>query len=341
MKSHLQLIPTGKMNRDEWLTYRHTGIGASEVGAILGLDDYTSSLELYYYKIGEVPKFDTESMASFMGKIDEPKIAKMWQYWDPANPIEMAMINNFNRNNLVRKCQKVNAYVRNPAYPWLFVSLDRKINRYDARGEGTLELKTISGWEADKWEAGLPPKYIIQVNTQMVVCEFLFGEMALLQDNRKFFVYPFELSDNIKNHILTKTLDFWQRVEKGRKLVNEKYHAMSQYNQRRVDECTHEIDALAPEPDGTLAYSDFLAERFGKPNRLERPGTPEELEIGRQLQTVTGQIKELQEIKQHHENTIKRAMADVQVLNFDKDGKVYWTTTDGGRRMFRNKLKTA
>jgi putative phage-type endonuclease len=339
MKSHLQLIPTAGMNRDEWLGYRHTGIGASEVGAVLGLDDYTSSLELYYYKIGAIPKFDTESMASFVGKIDEPKIAKMWQYWDPENPDELTMIRNFQNGKVVRRCQRVNAYVRNPAYPWLFVSLDRRILKYDHRGEGTLELKTISGWEADKWEAGMPPKYIIQVNTQMLVCEFIFGEMALLQDNRRFFVYPFELSDNIRQHVITKTKDFWDRVEKGRKLVNEKYHAMSQFNQRRVDECQHEIDALAPEPDGTLAYADFLAEHYGKPNKLERQGTDQELAIGRELLDVTGRIKELVEIKNQHESTLKRAMADVQVLDFKRDGRVYWSLTDGGRRIFRNKLK--
>lgn len=327
------------MSREEWLAYRHTGIGASEVGCVLGLDDYTSSLELYYYKIGEVPKFDTESMASFMGKIDEPKIAKMWTYWDPENPDEPTMIKNFNAGRMMRKCQRVNAYVRNPEFPWLFVSLDRKINKYDSRGEATLELKTISGYEADKWEAGLPPKYITQVNTQMLVCGFSWGEMALLQDNRKFFVYPFELSDNIKQHIITRTHDFWQRVEKGRKLVNEKYHAMTQFNQRRVDECQHEIDAMAPEPDGTLAYANFLSERFQKPNKLERVGNDSELKMGLQLADVSSRIKELQETKYFYENSLKRSMADVQVLDFKQDGKIYWSITEGGRRMFRNKLK--
>lgn len=327
------------MSREEWLAYRHTGIGASEVGCVLGLDDYTSSLELYYYKIGEVPKFDTESMASFMGKIDEPKNAKMWTYWDPENPDEATMIKNFNAGRIMRRCQRVNAYVRNPAYPWLFVSLDRKINKYDARGEGTLELKNISGYEADKWEAGLPPKYITQVNTQMLVCEFLWGEMSILQDNRKYFVYPFELSDNIKQHVITRTQDFWQRVEKGRKLVNEKYHAMTQFNQRRVDECQHEIDSLAPEPDGTLAYANFLSERFQKPNKLERVGNESELQMGLQLADVSTRIKELQETKYFYENSLKRSMADVQVLDFKQDGKIYWSITEGGRRMFRNKLK--
>jgi len=340
MKKHIELIPTAGMDRDQWLNYRHSGIGASEVGCVLGLDDYTSSLELYYYKIGEVPKFDLENMAKFIGKIDEPKIAKMWQYWDPATQDELTMIRNFQMGKVVRRCQRVTAYVRNPAYPWLFVSLDRKINKYDHRGEGTLELKTIGGWEADKWDAGLPPKYITQVNTQMLVCEFLFGEMALLQDNRRFFVYPFDRSDNIANHIVNRTKDFWDRVVAGRKLVNEKFHCMTTFNEKRIQELNHEIDALAPEPDGTLAYADFLADRHGKPTRLERKGSIIELDFAKAHRDASDRLKEIQEIKTLNENNLKRAMADTQCLDFGTDGKVYWSTTPSGSRIFRNKLKT-
>ena len=118
MKSHLRLVPTRDMNREEWLAYRHQGIGASEVGIILGLDDYTSSLELYHYKIGSVQKFDTEGMAQFMGREHEDMIAKLWQYWDGS---EEGMIRNFRADKIIRKCQRVNAYMHNPEYPWLFV----------------------------------------------------------------------------------------------------------------------------------------------------------------------------------------------------------------------------
>ena len=337
MKSKLELIPTGEMNRDEWLNYRHTGIGASEVGAILGLDDYTSSLELYYYKIGEVPKFDTESMASFMGREQEDLIARLWQYWDGD---EQGMIRNFRAGKIVRKCQRVNAYVRNPDYPWLYVSLDRKINKYDQRGEGTLELKTLGQYEADKWEAGLPPKYVTQVQTQIAVGEFTWGEMAIMMDGRRFDVYPFDKSDGIIQHVITRTKDFWDRVEQGRKFVNEKYHAMTQFNQKRVDELTHEIDRLAPEPDGTLAYADYLKQRFNKPSSAERKGTAGELQTAIEQAKAAEQLKEVQEMKTLQENILKRAMGDtVQVLDFGRDGKVYWHKTESGARFFRNKVK--
>lgn len=337
MKSKLLLIPTGGMSREEWLSYRHTGVGASEVGSILGLDQYTSSLELFYYKIGDVPRFDTQNMAAFMGLQQEDLNANLWQYWEGDQD---SMIRNFMAGKIVRRCQRVRAYVRNPDYPWLYVSLDRKINKTATRGEGALELKNIGGWEADKWEAGLPPKYVTQMATQIFVCEFEFGEMSLLEDARKMDVLPFEPMPTITEHIVTKTKTFWDSVQAGRKLVNEKYLAMTQFNQRRVDECNAEIDKLAPEPDGTLVYADYLKQKFDKPHTAERRGTPQEFEAAKSQRDAVDRIKEITEVKLLQENTLKKAMGDsVQCLDFGQDGKVLWSVSAGGSRIFRNKIK--
>lgn len=335
MKSTLQLIPTTGMTRDEWLTYRMTGIGASEVGTILGLDDYTSSLELFYYKIGDVPKFDVEYMAAFMGREQEDLIAKMWQYWDGD---ERSMIQNYRNGTIIRKCQRVNAYVRNPDYPWLYVSLDRKANKYDERGEGTVEIKTLSGWESQKWEAGLPPKHVTQVNTQMLVCDFSWGEMAVLEDARRFNVLPFEPSPGIQQHIVEKTKEFWEKVEVGKKLVNEKYLAKIQFNHRRLQEINHEIDKIAPEPDASLSYADYLSEKFNKPAYASRQGSLEQLQEAKKHLILQKQEKEIQEMKQLHENRLKSWMGDVEVLDFGTDGKVYWNETKKGR-IFKNRVK--
>lgn len=338
MKSKLKLIPTFGMGRQEWLSFRTKGIGASEVGTVLGLDDYKSSLELYYQKIGATPTFDTETMAKFMGLRHEDLIAELWQFWEND---EETMIRNYQAGNIVRRCQRVNAYVSNPDYPWLFVSLDRKINKTAAREEGTLELKTISGYEADKWESNLPPKYITQVNCQMLVCEFEFGEMAILQDGRKLSVLPFEASRVIQEHIIKKTMDFWDRVIQGRKYVNEKYVCLQEFNQRRVDELDHEIDKLAPEPDGTLVYANYLKEKFGRPLEAERRGTASELLEAQNQRENAERMKEIQEKKLLAENRLKMAMGDkFQMLDFGAEGRVYWSKQSDGKRVFRNKIKS-
>ncbi len=336
MKANLQLISTKEMSREEWLTYRHTGLGASEVGIILGLDDYTSSLELFHYKIGSVAKFDVEGMSQFMGREQEDLVAKLWQYWDGD---EQSMIENFRTGRIIRKCQRVNAFMRNPEYPWLYVSLDRKINKQGDKGEGTLEIKTIGGYEADKWAAGLPPKYVTQVQTQMLVGEFGWGEMAILQDGRKMNVLPFDRSPGIMEHIVTKTKAFWDKIVQGRKLVNEQYVARINFNERRVQEINAELDMLAPEPDGTLAYADYLSEKFNRPRYPDRLGTEEEYNTAVLQFQLSEQMKEVAEQKILQENRLKKWMGEYQVLDFKERGKIYWSVNSAGNRTFRNKLK--
>jgi predicted phage-related endonuclease len=339
MKSHLQIIPTGGMSREDWLAYRLTGIGASEVGAVLGLDDYKSSIQLFYEKIGDVPTWDVESMAAFMGREMEDLVADMWQFWDPASPGEETMMRNYREKNRIRRCRRLRAFVRNPAYPWLFVSLDRVINKYGDRDEGNLEAKTMGGWEADKWESGLPPRYVVQVQQQQLVPEFTWGEMALSQDNRRFFVLPFEANTVIQETIVTRTKAFWDSVVTAKRYVALKYQALTRFDQREADQAQAEIDKLAPAPDGTLVYAKYLSEKFNRPQKLERQGTERERIEAVEIQNIYDVVKSLESEKRERENRLKLAMGDHQVLNFGAGGQVYWAVDSSGKRVFRNKIK--
>lgn len=336
MDQTLQYISTTNMTQDDWLAYRYTGIGASEVGTILGLDPYKSSIELYYDKIGQTNRMNFENLAMFLGKEQEDFIATMWQHWDTTTDM---MIRNYRQGIIVRRCQRVNAYVRNPDYPWLFVSLDRKINKHAGKGEGSLEIKTMNSYESEKWEAGIPPRYVVQLQTQMLVCRFLYGEMAIMVDNKRFDVFPFEKNDSICEGIIERTKEFWDRVQDGIVLENQRFEAERNFNFKKVMECQREIDARAPAPDGSLAYAQFLSDRFKQPNYLERFGTSIELEHAQQHLKLAAEIKMLEERKLFFENQLKTALADHQVLNFGSDGKVYWTKAAPGYRVFRNKVK--
>ena len=335
MLKPLQFIPTHQMTQDDWLSYRYTGIGASEVGTIMGLDEYKSSIELYYDKIGMTPRYNFENLSMFLGKEQEEFIAKMWQYWD--GTVE-GMIRNYRNGNIIRRCFKVNAYVRNPDYPWLFVSLDRKICKHSGKGNGSLEIKTMSGYVADKWESGIPPKHTVQLQTQMLVCRFMYGELAIMEDNRNFEVIPFTRIQNICDGIVEWTRSFWERVEKGTKLVNQKFEAERNFNYRLANECQAEIDNLAPPPDGSMAYTEFLKKRFNNPALSERRGSMQEFEWARKHLRAKIEIDNLVKEKQLYENRLKNALGNHQILDFGKDGKVRWTKTSAGTRMFMNKI---
>jgi len=337
MNSELILKSTADMSPEDWLRYRKRGIGASEVGAIMGLSPYKSSIELFYDKIGEEIGYSIENMAMFMGKEQEPFIASMWQYWEGS---QESMIANYRAKKLVRKCQRVNAYVHNPKYPWLFVSLDRKINKHGTRGEGTLELKTIGGWEADKWESGIPPSHITQVQTQILVCEFEYGELATLRDNRYFDVIPFEKHASICESVIGQTKEFWDRVEKARVILTRQFEAKRNFNQAAVDDLTAQLHELEPAPDGSDAFNDFLKKKYQIALPGERPGTLEQLETARAHKDLGEKIKELESQKQLHSNVLKNDIRDgCERLDFGANGYVSWKANTNGVRMFLNKVK--
>lgn len=336
MRSDLLLTSTKDMNNEEWLRFRKRGLGASETGAIMGLSQYKSSIELFYQKIGEGLDYTIENMAIFNGKEMEAYVANLWQYWEGN---EESLINNYRAGKKIRRMQRVNAYVQNPDYPWLFVSLDRKINK-DANGvEGALEIKTIAGYESDKWESGIPPVYIIQVQTQLLVCDFPFGELAMLKDGRNFDVFPFERMDNICNAIVEKTHEFWQRVEKARIVLTQRFEAQKSFNMKAVEELTAELQELEPEPDGSEAFESFLKEKYKIAKPGERPGTDQELQWAIEHKRAKEELKTINDYIREKENYIKNSIRDMTTLSFGDKGKVSWKNDVNGVRRFTNKIK--
>lgn len=336
MKSHLELIPTKGMDKASWLAYRKSGVGASEVGSILGLSPYKSSIELFYEKIGEGVGYNVENIFMFMGLEQENFIADMWQYWGGS---EESMMANFREEKIIRKCARVNAYVRNPKYPWLFVSLDRRIIKTPTQGEGALEIKTISGYESEKWAAGIPPSHVVQVQTQCLVCEFEFGELATLKDGRRFDVIPFEYSQSLSEGIIERTKEFWDKVELGKKLVTQEFEARRTFNIRLAEDIAAQLHDLEPPPDGSDAYLDYMKEKYHLAQPGEISGTEAEIQLAREHKEIKGQIKDLEEEARLRQNKLIYFLNGMDRITFGVEGYVSWKQNSNGSRVFLNKVK--
>lgn len=337
MDSSLQFISTANMTYEDWLAYRYTGIGASEVACIMGLDQYKSPAELFCEKIGQSVRPTLENMAMFNGKHLEDYVADLWQYWDGD---EASIIANKNAGKKIRRMQKVNAYVRNPKYPWLFVSLDRKINKHGSKGEGALELKTIGGYEVRKWETGIKPSHIIQVQTQTGVCMFDYGELATFVDGRKFDVFPFDHTKSIFDAIIESTFDFWERVKKGRALSGQKFEASQNFDMRAVEQIQLEIDSLEPPPSDGDAYLDFMSAKYKEDTKgLVIDGTEEMLLLAQKHKDYSLKIDDLRDKKDLVEGKLKNYLKDAVELNFRSNGKVTWHSNVKGTRVFKNNVK--
>ena len=55
------ITSTAGLPREEWLAYRKTGIGGSEVAAVFGISPFGTSRDVYYDKLNIVSAFDDEA----------------------------------------------------------------------------------------------------------------------------------------------------------------------------------------------------------------------------------------------------------------------------------------
>ena len=138
-----------ELNRDAWLAQRRTGIGGSDVAAILGLSKYKSPLDVYNDKIGETPDGE-QSQAAYWGTKLEDVVAKEFQ----------------ERTGL--KVQRVNRQLSREG--WMHANIDRAVVNHAISGtvriqgeakqaetgrllttDAILECKTASSYIADQW----------------------------------------------------------------------------------------------------------------------------------------------------------------------------------------------
>lgn len=321
----------------QWEEFLFPVIGASEVATILGLNPYKSSIELFFEKSGPKQVFDFDNVAMFWGRELEEQIANKWQYWDGTPE---GMIENFANKNILRKCRRLNAYVQNKQFPWLFVSLDRVINKtkteQEVIDEGSLECKTISGFSANMWEGGIPIMYVAQLQAQLIACEFTFGEIAILKDGRYFEVYPFDRSQEIVDRIIKDSKEFFDIVKEG--AANWLLHQFAPTDELKQIHYAR-IEEIAPEPDGSEAYKNYLSDTYKTDKGEGITGGIVELELAKEYKYFAARIKDFETLQLERSNKLKAVMKDSPKLDFGEAGSATWKVDGRGTRSFRVNVK--
>jgi putative phage-type endonuclease len=318
-------ITTVNITKDDmkaWLAFRQSGIGASEIGTVMGVNPYMSSIELFYKKIGVFEDMVVENIPMFMGNIMEPIVADLWKYWSGSPE---SIIENYRAGKIIRENYEPQGYILNSDYPHLFFSPDRIIVE-DGVETGVLEIKTISGWAAKKWEGGVPPSYVYQLSTYMMGCEKDYGELCPMEDGRNIDVIPFHMDDQLKNltsHITSHTKLFWDNVTKAKDAIS--------------NEVDYEV--YAPAPDGSKAYADFLSKSYEDNGDNTLHGTEEQLQDTFKHKKIKEAIKEFEYEATLIENELKTYMKGSPILSFGANGNVYWKADKNGNRRFSIKTK--
>lgn len=197
---------------EEIKAIRSTGIGGSDIGAILGLSRFKSPYDVYLDKIGEGDGF-TGNNATHWGNILEAVVADEYS----------AQTGN--------KVQRVNKTIRHPDHEWAIANIDRAVvvpeiaKRVYIRKDGTLatnrilECKTANGFKTAMWgEPGsdfVPDSYFCQCQWYMFVCNADYADLAVLIGGQDFRIYKIERDQAFIEGMYKAARTFWfENVQK-------------------------------------------------------------------------------------------------------------------------------
>lgn len=340
MKRTIRRVSTKNMTDADWLAYRMNGIGGSEAGAILGLSPYTSSLEVFYNKLRR-PVEKPENAAMFFGNELEDFVADLWRY---SGVTFDETIHNKRNGEKQRDYTKVNAFLINPKFPHLFASVDRliKANQFmigsdEVQAEGILEVKTIGGFVVRQWEHGIPPSYVVQLQTYLAVTELSWGELIMLQDGRNVELIPFVRNEELINRIVNTTKEFYDRVTRAREVL--KQEGFEYYDDVPLSHTIHSvIGCLEPPPDNSEAYTDYLKQRY-KAEPITLNGDVEDYDTACEAVRLKEKVKDIESAIILCENKLKRKMETAERMNFGTDGYISYAVNAKGARPFTIRLR--
>lgn len=182
-------------NHEDWLAFRNQGIGASEIGAIMGVSKFATPYSLWRLKKGlDEPK--QETVAMMMGHLLEEVVATRFQ-------METENV------KIVKASAKDNVYY-DPKKPFMRATPDRILKTPD--GKALLECKTTSlKIDADN----IPMSWLFQVQYQMRVTGIHKAYLAWLIDGRSFGCVEIPYNEEIVEAIEDAVTEFWVKNVQG------------------------------------------------------------------------------------------------------------------------------
>ncbi len=201
IEKRISTISQHKVGSPEWLEARRSGIGASEVPAILGLDRYKSGLDLWLEKRGQAPARGDSPQAR-VGRHAERMIAGLFEEDTKLPLIEVPAIHH-------------------EELPILFASADRMA--VEAKVDGArigeywrfpVEIKNRGGFPKGWGEAGtdqVPDEIALQVHVQMACYGMDEARVAVLLSGNDFRIYTIHRDRDLEASLLERIGDWWSR----------------------------------------------------------------------------------------------------------------------------------
>lgn len=191
-KYHLTKTKVANVRED--IENRNGYIGGSDIGTIMGVNQWKSPYTLWAEKTGLIePEDISEKDAVWFGVKDESTVAELFTIRSGFK---------VRKSNFAYGCKE---------YPYLRGHVDR----IAAKGKWGLEIKTTSSWNKTKYDEGeIPESHYWQCMFYMFLTGWDTWYLATRRDNR-FYMTKIARDDEAIERMLDACEDFWNHVQSG------------------------------------------------------------------------------------------------------------------------------
>lgn len=218
-------IYTGNMTRMDWQKFRNSydRIGGSEIGTIMGLNEYVPPIRLFREKIGWIKNEVKYNKYMASGHVDEAGIITRLAHFDEESN---DWVDNYANERIVRCVESVPYTFFPENMKWCALNIDGLITDDPSfpGHTGVAECKTIGKQKAAKYIGGVPPQYIFQGIAYMEGLNAKFGRFAFLDTDRDFYSMLMVTSkDYLEMAYLMheKCSEFYEVVQKAKALIED------------------------------------------------------------------------------------------------------------------------
>jgi len=182
-------------DRAAWLEARKTGVGGSDAGAILGVDPFSTALQIYHEKIAPPGEDPEPNLDMLRGRLYEP--------------IAVDLFAEVTGTALRRQPMR-----RHKGHPYMVVSMDRQIIK-DERGPGYLEAKCPNPQVFRQLkDHGLPERFILQMQHGLEVTGYGWGTFVVYDCVRPNVLhFEVERDKELGGFLVEHEGIFWQHVQ--------------------------------------------------------------------------------------------------------------------------------
>lgn len=278
--------------RTAWLQQRRTGIGGSDIAAILGLSPWRTPVDVFLDKTGQTP-LETD--------LGEPA------YWGTV--LEDVVADEFTRRT-GRRVQRVNSILRHPGHAWALASIDRalvepgRMARADEGvlkgASGLLECKTggahaLRDWQGADGSDSLPVHYAAQCMWYLAITGQEVCEVAALIGGQHYLLRRVERDEATIKAMLEQAEAFWRG---------------------------HVLERRAPEPRTGADAAKLFPQDSG--DLIEVSGDAEALALVQDLRAASARLDEVEAERDALIDAIKARIGQASGLSLDGKAIVTW-----------------